>query len=187
LSDATAMPTRFQLGVVYWLGFNALMLPALKHGDLTAPLLLASVGLGIVLAALSAIDTIEMRLPDALTLPLLAAGLVMTGLGGWDPIAMRALAAAAGFLLLFVVAAAYRLWRGKDGLGLGDAKLLAAAGAWLGLGGLPSVLLWASLSALLAALVLHFAGRKISGSTAIPFGPFIALGFWLVWLHGPLA
>lgn len=181
------MPTRFQLGLVYWLGFNALMLPALKRGDLTAPMLLASVGLGVVLAALSAVDTIEMRLPDALTLPLLAAGIGLSWLIGWDTPEMRALAAAVGFLVLYAVAEAYRRSRGRDGLGLGDAKLLAAAGAWLGLAGLPTVVLWASLLALIAAAALRVAGREMTGSSAIPFGPFIALGFWLVWLYGPLA
>ena len=64
------------------------------------------------------------------------------------------------------------------------AKLLAAAGAWLGAEALPSVVLMAAVSALLLILGARIAGHKLSSGDAIPFGPFLALGTWIAWIHG---
>ncbi|MGH7111780.1 MAG: prepilin peptidase, partial [Stellaceae bacterium] len=85
------------------------------------------------------------------------------------------------------VAWIYKKTRGGDGLGGGDAKLFAAAGAWVGALALPSVILVAALSALLAAALLRLAGVRLTARSAIPFGPFLALALWLVWLLGPLS
>jgi leader peptidase (prepilin peptidase)/N-methyltransferase len=71
-------------------------------------------------------------------------------------------------------------------MGLGDAKLLAASGAWLGAEGLPGVLLWASGSALVGILIARWRGETLSASTRVPFGPFLAFGTWLVWVYGPV-
>jgi leader peptidase (prepilin peptidase)/N-methyltransferase len=103
----------------------------------------------------------------------------------WDGgVVWRIASAAAGFAALFAVAWGYRALRGRAGLGLGDAKLLAAAGAWLGMEALPSVMLWACGSALLAVLIAAAFRLPVEGATRIPFGPFLALGFWIVWLYG---
>lgn len=66
--------------------------------------------------------------------------------------------------------------RQRQGLGLGDVKLLAASAIWVGIAGIPMLLLVASLTALVAAGVLHLAGEKMTRQTALPFGPFLALG-----------
>ena len=71
-------------------------------------------------------------------------------------------------------------------MGLGDAKLLAASGAWLGAGALPTVLLWATGSALVCVLVASRRNPALTGASRLPFGPFLAFGIWLVWLYGPL-
>jgi leader peptidase (prepilin peptidase)/N-methyltransferase len=84
------------------------------------------------------------------------------------------------------LALAYRRLRGRDGLGGGDAKLIAAAGAWCGLEALPFVVLGSAVAGLLAALVLALAGRGVTSRTQIAFGPCIAVAFWLAWLHGGL-
>ena len=151
--------------------------------------------LGWVLLVLAVIDTRHLILPDVLTLPLIPAGLA---LNWWlDPVAIldgpllhHALGAAAGFLGFATLAWACRKLRGREGLGLGDAKLLAAAGAWVSWSGLGSVLLWASPLALMVALAagaIHGTlSDKLAGRSAIPFGPFLALGFWLTWLYGPI-
>jgi leader peptidase (prepilin peptidase)/N-methyltransferase len=76
--------------------------------------------------------------------------------------------------------------RGREGLGQGDAKLLAAAGAWLGAVALPQVILVAALSALLVAAALRLSGRTMHAHSALPFGPFLALAIWALWLFGPL-
>ena len=76
----------------------------------------------------------------------------------------------------------YRKVRGRDGLGAGDAKLLAAAGAWVGASGLPQVILFAAVAGLVAAACLRLAGVRLGAASALPFGPFLALATWLVWL-----
>jgi len=103
-----------------------------------------------------------------------------------DDVADRVPGAALGYLFLAGVAWAYRRLRGREGLGLGDAKLFAAAGAWVGAFALPSVLLGAAVSALAAAAVMVLCGRSLSRSSALPFGPFLAAATWAVWLYGPI-
>ena len=124
-----------------------------------------------------------MRLPDALTLPLILAGLFGTWWLEPDRATEHALAAALGWLAFRLVAMGYRRLRGRDGLGEGDAKLLAALGAWTGLDGLPGVVLGAALVGLAAVLVLRLRGWSIGAGTAIPFGPCLALAGWAVRLH----
>jgi leader peptidase (prepilin peptidase)/N-methyltransferase len=142
--------------------------------------------LGWWLLALAWIDWRHMILPDTLTLPLIPLGLAVAGTlqpeALWDPL----LGAVCGYLGLRAVAWIYHRLTGRDGLGLGDAKLLAAAGAWVGVTGLPSVLAGAGLAGLAAAGAMVLAGRRLDRHTALPFGPFLALATWLVWLFGPV-
>ncbi len=146
-----------------------------------------SCGLGWVLLMLAASDWRHMVLPDLLTLPLIVAGLAATYLIDPAKIAGHAAGALIGFATFAAIAALYRRFRGRDGLGLGDAKLLAAGGAWLGWAGLPSVVIWAGLTGLAWALVHSIASRqKLAADLALPFGAFLALGIWLVWLSGPM-
>lgn len=142
--------------------------------------------LGWWLLALALIDLREYRLPDAGTLPLLAAGLAVSAAGLTGPLWAHLLGAVLGYASLAGLAYAYRRLRGIDGLGLGDAKLLAAGGAWAGAAALPSILLWAGLSGLAAAAALALAGRPMGAQTALPFGPGLALGLFLTWTLGPL-
>jgi leader peptidase (prepilin peptidase)/N-methyltransferase len=144
----------------------------------------ASCVLGWTLLVLAWIDGGHMMLPDVLTLPLLLAGLGATLLLDPEDAADHALGAALGYFAFLGVAALYRAWRGRTGLGGGDAKLLAAAGAWLGWQALPWVVLEASVAGIAAALISRLLGRRVSGTTALPFGPFIAAAVWLVWLYG---
>jgi leader peptidase (prepilin peptidase)/N-methyltransferase len=88
-----------------------------------------------------------------------------------------------GFAL---IAWLYRRLRGREGLGLGDAKLLGAGGAWLGWQALPSVVALGAAIALALALAGAAAGGKLSATTRIAFGPYLALAIWVVWLYGPL-
>lgn len=142
--------------------------------------------LGWWLLALAWIDVRRLILPDVLTLPLIVAGLLAAAVLDPDSLAERALGAALGYLALRAVAWAYLRLRGREGLGQGDAKLLAAAGAWLGAVALPQVILVAALSALLVAAALRFSGRTMHAHSALPFGPFLALAIWALWLFGPL-
>ena len=146
----------------------------------------ATLGLGLALAILSAIDVETQRLPDTLTLPLIAFGVVMPALIDRHAILWHVAGAALGYLALWAVAQAYQAYRGHPGLGMGDAKLMAAAGAWLGPAGLPNVLMIAAFAALAAVGIAWWRGVDVTARTAIPFGPFLALGFWATWLYGPL-
>lgn len=146
-------------------------------------------GLGWTLLALAWIDLRHLLLPDVLTLPLVLAGLAATW---WlDPSATvdHALGAMLGYLLLRGVELGYRALRGRDGLGQGDAKLMAAAGAWVGWQGLPFVLVAAALCGIVLAVAMHLARRDADqriGDAPIPFGPCIALALWGVWLTLPI-
>ena len=144
----------------------------------------ASCVLGWTLLALAWIDIEHMLLPDTLTLPLLLAGLGTTLLLQPETITDQALGAALGYIVFRAVGAGYRISRGRTGLGGGDAKLLAAAGGWLGWQALPWIVVGASLGGIVAALIACLLGHRISRTTAIPFGCFIAVATWLVWLYG---
>jgi leader peptidase (prepilin peptidase) / N-methyltransferase len=138
--------------------------------------------LGWWLLTLAWMDVRYWLLPDVLTLPLIVAGLAASL--AFDPAGLidRAFGVAAGYLSLRAIALVYRAVRGRDGLGGGDAKLLAAAGAWVGMRALPQVVLFAALAGLLAAAGLRLAGVRLGAQSALPFGPFLALATWLVWL-----
>lgn len=143
-------------------------------------------GIGWTLLTLAWIDCTDLLLPDVLTLPLLLAGLAMAWFWRPDELVDHCLAAIVAYLSFQGLGIAYRLLRGWDGLGGGDAKLLAAAGAWVGLAALPLIVLASALFGLLAALGIALRGRTMTSRTQIPFGPCIAFAFWLVWLYkGP--
>jgi leader peptidase (prepilin peptidase) / N-methyltransferase len=138
--------------------------------------------LGWSLLALAWIDARHWLLPDLLTLPLVIAGLVAALALAPGELASRALGAAGGYVFFRGLAFLYRRLRGRDGLGQGDAKLLAAAGAWVGAAALPQVILIAAFAGLCAAGVMRIAGVRLEASSALPFGPFLALAIWVVWL-----
>jgi leader peptidase (prepilin peptidase)/N-methyltransferase len=173
-----------------WAGFSAiyvaLAIALLKLPTLTWLVTAEALVLGVLLVALSVIDARTFRLPNSLNLALGAAGLGFAALHGTAALTNSALSALAGGAALWLLAFAYIRLRGRDGLGMGDVKLTAAGAAWVGILGVPSALFFASLSAVLVFAAAMLGGRRVSGASAMPFGPFIALGFWIVWLSGPL-
>ena len=131
--------------------------------------------LTLVLGAIAIIDLRQFRIPDALSLPLALCGMLVAWLLPILPWQNHLIGAVAGFALFAVIGEVYFRHTGTEGLGLGDAKLFGAAGAWLGWQALPSVLLIAAVGGLVFALLR---GRHLR----VAFGPWLALGLWLVWL-----
>lgn len=125
------------------------------------------------LLALTVIDIDHQLLPDQLTLPLLWLGLLLNSQQVFVPLFDAVWGAAAGYLLLWCVFHLFRLLTGKEGMGYGDFKLLAALGAWLGWQMLPMIILLSSLVGAVVGAALLAAQRKGRG-TPIPFGPYLA-------------
>ncbi len=146
----------------------------------------ASCVLGWCLLTLAAMDMRSMVLADSLTLPLVAAGLVVSRALGTETLYDAAAGGALGFLSFALIGWLYRRLRGREGLGLGDAKLLAAAGAWLTWQALPSVVALAALMALATVLARSLVRQSLPADERLPFGPSLAAATWLVWLYGPV-
>lgn len=139
--------------------------------------LLFSLALIGFLIALSWTDIKSYRLPDKLTFPLMGLGLIEGFISNILP--ERLIGLALGYLVFVGIEYGFKALRSKDGLGRGDAKLLATGGAWCGWMGLPFIVLIASGFGLLATLMPSV--RKSAESGRIPFGPFLALGIFMVW------
>jgi leader peptidase (prepilin peptidase) / N-methyltransferase len=129
----------------------------------------------LALITLTFIDFDTQLLPDDITLPLLWLGLLFNLNGGFTDLKSAVLGAAAGYLILWSVYWLFKMVTGKEGMGYGDFKLLAAIGAWFGWQLIPAVILLSSvLGAVIGIALILLKGK--TGNTAIPFGPFLALG-----------
>jgi leader peptidase (prepilin peptidase)/N-methyltransferase len=136
---------------------------------------------GWLLLVLAILDATDFWLPDELV-----AGLALSGAvtAWWCPpdLAERIVGGVAGFALLWLVAAGYRRWRKREGLGGGDPKLLGAIGLWLGWRLLPAVLLVAGLVGLGWVAFQHLRGRTMAGDDALPLGTLLAIAAYPAWL-----
>jgi len=146
----------------------------------------ASCAFGWTLLALTLADLRYQLLPDFLTLPLLAAGLGTSAIFVPEEFVPRVVGAGAGLGAILLARQAYWMLRQREGIGLGDAKLLAAAGAWITWEGLPSAVLIATLGALASVLLQNHGEKRLSLNDRVPFGAFLCFGAWVVWLYGPL-
>ena len=164
------------LGVVLW------TVAVVDEGVVAVTVLL-----GWALLSLAAMDLRSFFLSDAVTLPLIPAGLAVCYWLEPQAVWQHALAALAAAAILACLAFAYRRLRERDGLGYGDVKLFAAAGAWTGAMGLGTVLLWAVVVNVALLLAGRLAGQQVSAETKVPVGTGLAAGLWLTWLYGPLS
>jgi leader peptidase (prepilin peptidase)/N-methyltransferase len=140
--------------------------------------LLSTLGLVLVLGRLAWLDIRTYRLPDRYTLPLIAFGLVLGSRSGGIDLSTSAIGGIVGYSIFWFVGAFYFKRNGVEGLGLGDAKLFAASGTWLGYMLLPYVLLLAAVGGLVFAVL-----RRTSQRRQIAFGPWLCLGFLILWLE----
>lgn len=142
--------------------------------------------LGWMLLALAWIDFEQYLLPDFLTLPLAGAGLVVAFVTAQGEFWAHLIGLVAGISFIIALQFVYSVLRRREGIGLGDGKLFAAAGAWVGWTGLPSVMLIAAVSALLFALGRGLQRGHVAADDRVPLGVFLSLGLWIVWLYGPI-
>ena len=136
-----------------------------------------------ILIAAAGIDIDTQLLPDTLTLPLLWLGLILSLMPVFAGPSDAIIGARAGYLILWLVYHGFRLLTGKEGMGYGDFKLLAALGAWMGWQMLPLIIILASV----AGAVIGIAVLMASGSDRnrpLPFGPYLAIAGWIALLWG---
>ncbi len=165
-----------------WIEFAALVIGVAAGWLVPSWVGFAGALFGWLLLVLAALDVAAFWLPDRLTALLALAGLAM-GAAGIDPaLADRLIGGIAGYGVLAVIAWGYKAWRGREGMGGGDPKLLGAIGFWLGWRMLPAVLVIASLVGLGVALFAHLTGRPIARDTALPFGALLAVAAYPAWL-----
>lgn len=136
-----------------------------------------------MLIAMTFIDIDKMLLPDELTLPLLWLGLIISLREVFVTPADAIIGAAAGYLSLWSVYWGFKLLTGKEGMGYGDFKLLAALGAFTGWQGLPTIVILSSLVGAVVGITLILL-KKNESSQAIPFGPYLALAGWITLMYG---
>lgn len=135
------------------------------------------------LIALTLIDIDHQLLPDDITLPLLWLGLLFNLFGTYVSLADAVIGAMAGYLVLWTVYWLFKLATGKEGMGYGDFKLLAALGAWLGWQALPLIILLSSLVGAVVGIALMILKRR-GRDVPIPFGPYLAAAGWIALLWG---
>lgn len=143
--------------------------------------ILLTLVLVVLLAWASYIDWQSYRLPDKITLPLIGLGLIAAWITQSN-LVLHGLGALIGYLVFVGIEKAYRYARKKDGLGRGDAKLLAAGGAWCGLLALPMIVLIASFAGLAFILTSRVFSQPSSQDQPIAFGPFLSMGIAAMWI-----
>jgi leader peptidase (prepilin peptidase) / N-methyltransferase len=175
------------------IAFAAIAIAAVSLYVFELPYAAVSCLLGWTMLAIAASDAARYIIPDALSLPSIPVGLLATyflsGVQGDPSLTLEHTAAAIfGAALLYGVREAYFYWRDREGLGLGDVKLGAVAGAWTGFQGMTNVLLLGCILAITYIVAMMLWQRRVlSGATAMPFGVFLAPAIWIVWCANALA
>lgn len=188
--------TRMSSYVTPWSALLAAAIAAVSFTLLDTATALISVLLGGTMLAIAVSDFRRFIVPDVLSLPAIPAGLIANA---WlfaaegehaTTILHGVVAAAAGFASLYALRWLYARLRQREGLGLGDVKLAAVAGSWNGLDGLGPTLLVACVLAIAFVLASQWSegngSKRMTATTAIPFGTFLAPSIWIVWIAGRL-
>jgi leader peptidase (prepilin peptidase)/N-methyltransferase len=148
-----------------------------------SPALLGAVLLTWALISLTMIDVDHQLLPDDITLPLIWLGLLFNLQSTYVSLNDAVIGAMAGYLILWTIYQTFKLLTGKEGMGYGDFKLLAALGAWVGWQMLPEIILLSSLVGAISGIALMVVKRR-GKEIPIPFGPYLAVAGWLALLLG---
>ncbi len=177
------VPISVRYPLVEVLGGGLAVLLALQFG--ATPACAGALLLAWTLIAAGGIDLGHYILPDILVLPLLWVGLLFNLFGTYVPLFDAVIGAVAGYLVLWIIYQVFRLVTGKEGLGYGDFKLLAALGAWLGWRMLPLIVLAAAVMGIVVGGTWLATSRR-GHAHPIPFGPFLAGGGLLALFAGPM-
>lgn len=136
------------------------------------------------LISLTGIDLKTQLLPDAITLPLMWAGIVLSFWSVYIPLNLAVIGAIVGYLSLWSVAVLFRVLFKKEGMGMGDAKLLAAIFAWVHVQYFPLVLMLACIIGLIVTVIQRLLSGAQMRDNPLPFGPYLALGGLIAMLYG---
>ena len=136
-----------------------------------------------ILFALAVIDVKKMILPNSLNLLLAVCGIGQSIIQRQPSLTDAILGALASISIIAIVTMSFRKFRGMDGLGIGDQKLVAAGGLWIGWQHVPSMLLVSSVAALGFVLLQAMRGYRFERSTRVPFGPFLGAGTLAAWFN----
>jgi leader peptidase (prepilin peptidase)/N-methyltransferase len=147
------------------------------------PQMLAALFFTWCLISLTMIDADHKLLPDQITLPLLWAGLLVNSFGMFVPLYDAVWGAIGGYLSLWSVFWLFKILTGKEGMGYGDFKLLAALGAWMGWQSLLVIILLSSIVGAVVGSIMLIASKQ-GRNTTIPFGPYLAAAGWIAFLWG---
>lgn len=175
------LPIAFRYPLVETLSMGLSILIAYQYG--TSLACLGALFFTWTLLALFFIDLEHKILPDNITLPLIWAGLLINSFQTFTTLENALFGATIGYLIFWSVATVYKYFRGIEGLGQGDFKLLAACGAWLGWQLIPFIILFSSIIGLIAGS-LYLLTFKKNAQTQIPFGPFIAIAAFTALMWG---
>lgn len=160
----------------------AMAIGAIAFALLPPAFALAGALFGWALLALAALDLRHFWLPDRIVMPLWATGTALAIAGIGPGVKASLIGSAVGFGGLYAVGAAYRLLRGRRGLGGGDPKLFGAIGAWVGWAPLPFILIGAAGLGIALILFDRLRGRSVSATTRVAFGALMAAAAWPAWI-----
>lgn len=141
-----------------------------------------TVALAVILIMISRTDLREMRIPNVWNGALLGLGLLACVVVGHQTVGWALTSSIVGLMILEAIRWIYRGVRNADGLGFGDVKFVAAAASWIGLEALPHMILAASVAALCWVSLKSMWGRTFDRATRVPFGPFLSMGLFAVWM-----
>jgi leader peptidase (prepilin peptidase)/N-methyltransferase len=144
---------------------------------------LTALFLTALLIAMAGIDIDHQLLPDNMTIPLMWSGILISFWSVHTDLSSSVTGAVAGYLVLWTIYHLFRILTGKEGMGYGDFKLLAALGAWMGWQMLPLIVLLSSVVGAVVGLILIATGR-LKKDRPMPFGPFIAAAGWIALIWG---
>lgn len=187
LADRYAWVRRVASPAVLVWAFPAACLAGYQLSLLAPVYRLPSIVLLIILASLAVVDFVRLRLPNVLTATLALTGMGMTAVTVPEVFSERLMTSVTTGLGLYAFGELYRLARGRSGLGLGDVKLVAAAGLWLPLPDLALAIVIGSATAMLYFASLKLARPNRLHQKFLPLGTFLCLGIWFAWVYGPFA